>query len=261
MGDKDMKTYEELADWAMGQVQDSYELCYVDYRDELSDDQIEALIDGNPDLAMELTWEYTQEYRSERAWDEALDILDELQKIVSDDVWEEHEDEIMDTLRMDLVYAIEENDEGMSTLDLCHNTAPIQVMVPVIDEDDAEWADQRTPDQLLGALNLPCNEKNRTEARFLINESPTDMGMAYVQFEVRPELLLAPDTPRLTVKNPKVVYGNPFTGGIWDSHTLDIFKDLTMNVPMSKLMKDDAWGYSVEEVYGDNYYADTMEVV
>lgn len=256
-----MNTYEELADWAMDQVQDSYELYYVDYHDELSEEQIQALRDGDTDRAYELAWEYTQEYRSDRAWDEALDILDELQKIVSDDVWEEHEDEIMDTLRMDLVYAIEGNDQGVSLLDLCRNTAPIQVMVPVIDEDEAEWADQRTPDHLLGALKLPCNETNRTEARFLINEAPTDMGMAYAQFEIRPEALIYADSKRITVKNPKIVYGNPFTGGVWDSHSLDIFKDLVMDVHVYDLLPDNAWGYSVKEIYGGNYYPSSMVVM
>lgn len=255
-----MKTYEELADWAMDQVQDIYELYYVDYRDELSQEQIQALIDGDTDRAYELAWEYTQEYRSDQAWDEALDILDELQKIVSDDVWEEHEDEIMDDLRVRLYEAIVENDQGVSLLDLCRNTAPIQVMVPIIDEDEAEWNTERTPDQLLGALKLPCNEVNRTEARFLINEAPTDLGMAYAQFEVRPEALIYPDFNRLTVKNPKIVYGNPFTGGVWDSHSLDIFKDLVMDVHVYELLPDNAWGYSVEEIYGENFYPSTMEV-
>ena len=256
-----MNTYEELETWAMDQVQDSYELYYVDYHDELSQDQITALIDGDTDLAYELAWEYSREYVNDMAWDEAMNILDRLKDMVDPEVWEEHEAEIMDKLKVDLVIAIEQNDQGVSLVDLCHNTAPIQVMVPVIDEDEAEWAEQRTPDQLLGALGLPCDEAHRTEARFLINEAPTDMGMAYIQFEVRPEALIYPDFDRLIVKNPKVVYGNPFTGGVWDSHSLDIFKDLTMHVNRYTLLPDNAWGYSVEDIYGGNYYPSSMVVM
>lgn len=256
-----MNTYEELADWAMDQVQDSYELYYVDYHDELSQDQITALIDGDTDRAYELAWEYSHEYINDMAWDEAMNILDRLKDMVDPKVWEEHEDEIMDTLKVDLVIAIEQNDQGVSLGDLCRQTAPIQVMVPVIDEDEAEWSTERTPDQLLGALGLPCDEAHRTEARFLINEAPTDMGMAYIQFEVRPEALIAPDFDRLIVKNPKVVYGNPFTGGVWDSHSLDIFKDLTVHVNRYTLLPDNAWGYSVEEIYGRNYYPSSMVVM
>ena len=256
-----MNTYEELETWAMDQVQDSYELYYVDYHDELSQDQITALIDGDTDLAYELTWEYSHEYINDMAWDEAMNILDRLKDMVDPEVWDEHEDEIMDKLKVDLVIAVEQNDQGVSLGDLCRQTAPIQVMVPVIDEDESEWAEQRTPDQLLGALGLPCDEAHRTEARFLINEAPTDMGMAYIQFEVRPEALIAPYFDRLIVKNPKVVYGNPFTGGVWDSHSLDIFKDLTVHVNRYTLLPDNAWGYSVEDIYGRNYYPSSMVVM
>lgn len=256
-----MKTYEELANWAMDQVRSSYEFYYVDYRDELSPEQIEALIGGDSDTVQELAWEYVREYLNGCYWDEALDILQRLEDITDPEVWEEHEDEIMDTLRMDLVYAIEDNDQGVSTLDLCRNTSPIQVMVPVIDEDEAEWGSDRTPDQLLGALELPCNEVNRTEARVLIDHSPADMGMAYIQFEVRPEALIYPDFDRLIVKNPKVVYGNPSTGGVWDSHSLDIFKGLVVYANIYNLLPDNAWGYSVEEIYGRNFYPTTMKVM
>src|SRR5699024_104194 len=172
-----MNTYEELETWAMDQVQDSYELYYVDYHDELSNDQITALIDGDVDRAMELAWEYSHEYINDMAWDEALNILDRLKDMVDPEVWEEHDVEIIDKLRVDLQIDIEHNDQGVSLVDLCHHTAPIQVIVPIIDEDEAEWNTDRTPAQLLGALGLPCDKAHRTEARFLINEAPTDMGM------------------------------------------------------------------------------------
>lgn len=256
-----MNTYEELETWAMDQVKPSYDLYYMDYDDELSQEQIEALINGNVELAEDLLWEYTHEYISDRAWDEALDILDKLKDMVDPEIWEEHEDEIIDDLQLKLYEAIMQNDEGVYLEDLCRQTESIQVMVPVIDEDEAEWESERTPDQLLGALDLPCNEAYRTEARLLIDHAPTDLGMAYIQFEVRPEALIEPDFNRLTVRNPKVVYGNPFTGGVFDSHSLDIFKDLVMDVRVSDLLPANAWGYSVEEIYGGNYYPTTMTVV
>lgn len=256
-----MNTYEELAAWAMDQVEPSYEFYYVDYSETLSPEQIKALIDGDPDTAEELAWEYASEYLNECYWNEALDILDRLENMVDPEVWEEHEDEITDSLREDLIYAIEESDNGVSLAVLCRNTAPVQVMVPVIDEDESEWGSDRTPDQLLEALGLPCNEANRADARVLIDHAPTDLGMAYVQFEVRPEALIYPVNDRLIVKNPKVVYGNPFTGGVWDSHSLDIFEGLVVHANVYNLLPATAWGYSVEEIYGGNYYPSTMEVV
>lgn len=221
------------------------DLVYVDYHDQLTDDQVKAMI------ADPFGWELDDHYydwESEARWRgatysaeemvNAYDPLDEEEQATIED----NHDEIVDGVKDWLM----DNDTSDPFTELASRTPDATVMIPLIDEDVADWGDERKASQLLSVLGT-TDEAYYNKARDLIANAPTDLGMAYIVarlsvsdlVEIRPG-----DT--VTVNSPTVVYGNPFTGGV---HAED-FTGHTFTALAESIMPDGAWGYPVEKVWG-----------
>ena len=222
------------------------DLIYVDYRDELPDEQVKAMI-VDP-----FGWELDESYlvwESKACWEGAnysaeemmryYDPRDEEEQATIEEEWEDIVDGVRDWLLV--------NDTSSPFLELARQTPDATVMIPLIDEDNAEWGDDRKASQLLSVLGT-TDESYYNKARDLIANAPTDLGMAYIVARVRVADLVEGVNPgdTLTVNDPTVVYGNPFTGGVY----AEDFTGHVFTTPVESILPDGAWGYPVEEVWG-----------
>lgn len=110
---------DEILGKAIAGLDRSYELVYVDYRDQLDDDQIRNALAGNYEQVDHSIWEFADEARRESSWQVA-------ENLVSDDVLSEEELEVLrcsDGDQMsELLIAIEERDSSDPMADLLRHT-------------------------------------------------------------------------------------------------------------------------------------------
>lgn len=189
------------------------DLVYVDYRDKLPDDQVQEIIANPFDWELDdhyLEWEHFARWEGANCAAEELvsnyDPRDEEEQATIEEAWEDIVDGVRDWLM--------DNDTSDPFIELASRTPDATVMIPLISEDDAEWGDNRKASQLLSVLGT-TDETHYNKARVLMANAPTDMGMAYIVAKVQVADLVGGINPEatITVNNPTVVYGNPFTGG------------------------------------------------
>lgn len=228
-------------DKAWEQVYDfTDDLVYIGYGDRLTDEQVRMVFDGDIVQLDDEVWEDFQEARFEGARYIVDDIIegcggfDELEELQGVDAYE--------TWDM-MVEQVIQQDTCDYVLELARWTPEVTAMVPLIDEDHAQWGANRKPSQLLESLGVD-NAVYAHKARRLIDESCTDLGMAYAVFDVEVADLL--NGGPLRVDSPTVVYGNPFTGAGW----AEVFEGVTLVVNTEDIMPDGSWGYDTEDIFG-----------
>lgn len=225
-------------------IEDEYDLIYLDYRDELSEEQARALASNDWDKFWAITWDWECEARWSGANYEMEDLICKLESDNPDllEAIDEHRDELEEYVRDEIM----ERDSGSWLDELIDKAGPVDCMLPLINEDEAEWGEERNPLDILKALGVDETPENIALAEKVFYDAPTDLGMAWVVFPVELRDLMKSDSEPITVDEFVVCYGNPFAGGYWSV----VFKGHKINTYRSEIMFDGDWGYSLQEVYG-----------
>lgn len=242
-----MSNFDNMLEIATDAIPNSTRLTYIDYQDHLDDEQVELLVEGGNIFEDSDLGDFIAEQSTAEAYNYAEEALDVLRGRFEDD---EESLEWIDDNELDLEEYLRDEaldrDNSDPVADLARNTPDVTLMVPVIGEDDTEWGSNRKASQLVAALGSREESHYRT-ARELMAEAPTDLGMAYIAFKASVSDFVG-GNPGGTVEvtDPVVIYGNPFTGGVWDAQ----FKGLTYRIDASEIMLDGSWGPTLDDVYG-----------
>lgn len=269
---------ERLAAEIEADLRPTYELVYVDYRDQLTDSQLAALVRGD----METVWEETSEWESDQQWTSAYDIADEMAKDILDR-WEREADDIdpdedwddvaesIDTLRNDwpssderqsVLESIMERDNSDWLTQLAAHTSGVLLRIRLGEDDfDAEWNADPEPDpaELVNLVGVDPSPENVAAAQSIIDNAQT-YGTVYLLATVNPSDLLNIDreTDSLTFTDPHILLSNAYAG---NGHEEQMTGEVT--VPAADLRTDkDAFGYSWNEIAGvyTSAYATEMRV-
>lgn len=230
-------------------LKDSYDLIYLDYRDELSEEQARALAADDWDEFWNLTWNWESEARYDGATYEVEQLMRELEADNPNllDAIDEHRDKLEEYAR-DIIMG---RDSGSWLDQLINNTDPLDCMLPLIGEDEASWGEERNPLDILKALGVAETPENVELAEELVNEAATDLGMAWTVFPMKLRDLMKTDNEPVAINESIVCYGNPFTGGYWSV----VFKGHKINTHRSEIMFDGSWGYPFHETCGTDVTA------
>lgn len=244
-------TFENVVEKIKREANIGSQVWYPDYRDELPDAAVRALVENDMEgfyesgiYEVDICARECAEYDALQAAARA-DLTEEELEFYELNEWEIIEE---------VVWAILEADTTDYALELARRTPDARVMVPLIDEDHAEWGSERTGAQVIEALG---GGEERI-ADLLVGEAPTDLGMAYIVADVPVADLyraLGRDDVVFRFTDPEVIYGNPFTGAVWDAR----FEGVTIET--REIMLDGAWGYPLDEVYGGYRCGADVEVV
>lgn len=245
-----MTTLSQLSEVIKAELEASYDLAYVDYRDRLTVDQVAMLARGD----MEALWDDTAEWESDSQWSGACFVVDELATFAARS--EGYEDLLREfgtsDERDELIDMVRERDSGMWLKTLVNQTPPVMLRINVIDEDNSYQFEEVSPERLLSDVGLPETPKNLELAASIIDNSSPEYGvkMAYWLATVRPsDIFDLPGDPEaaLEIINPSLYLCNPFVGdGMADGPF-----DGVVTVKRGDLRTDkDAFGYGWEEVSG-----------
>lgn len=225
-------------------LKDEYDLIYVDYRDELSEEQARALVNGDWDEFSDLISAFEGDSRYEGATYEVEQLMRELELDNPNllDAIDEHRYELEEYAR-DIIM---DRDSGGWLDQLINKADPIDCMLPLINEDEAEWGEERNPLDILKALGVAETPENVELAEEAFYNAPTDLGMAWLVFPMKLRDLMKPYNEPVQIDEAIACYGNPFTGGYWSV----VFKGHKINTYRSEIMFDGSWGYPLYEVYG-----------
>ncbi len=268
--DPNTRTIEQLANEIIEGLDKSYDLVYMDYRDQLTDEQAGMIVRGD----MEKFWDSTFEWESDQKWDACKTIItDAAKEVVAN--WEREDDpehdgfyefllgEFEGTDAYDSVrYAIEERDNGKWVEELCSHYGRVLLRIEAIDEDHGYSFEEVTAERVISDLNRtnqrgghgfnPDAETIETINYVLANSSPEFsvlMGYWVVGADVSDiyKLTNEPDA-EIDIVNPYLYLGNPFAGsGFISERPLSG----TILVKREDLRTDkDAFGYSLDNVYG-----------
>ena len=246
----------QLADEIIKRLDQSYDLVYVDYRDQLSDSQVSALVRGDDWLEESWEWESDSRYRGTthiigdlakdvvRAWsDEAGADPGFLLAALNDavDEWER------------VRFAIEERDTGSWVKQLIGQTPSALLRINVLDEDHAYAFEDVSTRRVLRDIGLRATRSNLETVRYVLaNASPEYsvlLGYWIVGAAVA-DIHALPNDPEaeIDIVNPYLYLGNPFTGSGFISERP---VDGVARVKRKDLRTDkDAFGYAVDEIYG-----------
>lgn len=233
-------------------------LVYVDRGDELTKEQVDALVRGDIDTVTESVWDW----EGEAQWIGACDTVDGLAKDVVSR-WEREDDadysELMDEWqsspeRDSALDTIRERDESDVIGDLARNTGRVLLRMPIdgMDEDSGLSFTEVTAEDFLLRLGFTETENNVKLAREVIaNASPefsVVMGYALAAVDVSDVYALPFDSDaEVVIRNPHIYFGSPFSGSGWADGPFDG----TVTYKRGELRTDrDAFGYGWEEITG-----------
>lgn len=235
-------TYEHAGSTVELELKDKYDLVYVDYRDELSREQVAMIVRGD----FEALWESLSEYESEGQYQGAKYVADELlaDAEIDPDEFEPYQG---------LIDAVRERDSGDWVKQIVRATPDVLLRINVIDEDHGYSFEAVEPERVLGDIGLPTTDANlRTIAKALAECSPEFsvlMGYWIVGADVGELYELDTDADvEVEITDPYLYLGNPFAGSGWITEEP---LEGAVRVKRGDLRTDrDAFGYSVDEVYG-----------
>jgi hypothetical protein len=228
----------------------------VDYRDQLTDTQVDALVRGDDDWLEE-----SYEFESDSRYDSAKQIIGDL----SDDIIREWGEEVGTDLGFiaralkddvdewdEVRFEIEERDTGGWVETLVRHTPNVLLRITALDEDHAYSFEEVTADRVLEDLGLPATPGNVETVNYvLVNASPEYsvlLGYWIVSADVSDIYKLAHDVTEVEIVNPYLYLGNPFSGSGFISEKP---VEGVVRVKRDELRTDsDAFGYSVDEIYG-----------
>lgn len=236
--------HDEIVQMIKDRFPHGVELGFVDYDDSLTDEQVEWYFAGD----IEQLYDSVSEWEYDNRWDGADWYIDELvSHIRKNDPVFEPSGEWLETVRD----ALTDLDESDLLGDLIGRTYKrVTLCKWLIDEDNAQWG-LHSADELIEALGVPDTADNRAVADKLIENAPTDLGMAFSAYEVAPADLHGTMVDRAAIRSRwlPVCYGNPFTGA-YHAGTFDM--GATVNVPLSELAPvNHMMAYGPSEVYGE----------
>jgi hypothetical protein len=243
-----------LLDEATEDLDETYQLVYVDYRDQLDSKAIDAMLSGDTEEFFSLF----SDWESEQQWSGAeyheKDLVDtilhrwaradnEFDPDVLRDLWEGSE--AQDSLREE----IRARDSSDWVRDLARNTPAVLFRIRASDDDfDCNWADDdpQTAEELCAWVKLPADERNVKAAQSIIDNAQT-FGVLYFLVTVDVlDLVRAPEGASIEFTDPHVLLSNPYAG---DGHEEQLFGKVT--VPVSEVKTDAGqFGYSWMEIAG-----------
>jgi hypothetical protein len=246
----------QLADEIIKRLDKSYDLVYVDYRDQLTDTQASALVRGNEGWLDE-SWEF----ESESKYESAKQLIDDLAREVIDEWGDEADADltfVLDAFKDDVEewsrvrFEVEDRDTGAWVEQLVRQTPSVLLRIGAIDEDHAYSFEQVTADRVLKDLGLPATRANvKTVGYVLANATPEYsvlMGYWIVGADLSSIYELAHDVKEVEIVNPYLYLGNPFAGsGFISEQPIEG----VVRVRREDLRTDrNAFGYAVGEIYG-----------
>lgn len=263
------RTLDDLADAIIADhLQPTYDLVFVNYDDSFTDEQVAAIVRGD----YETLWESTGEWESDARYDSAATIIKEAagdairlwSRTDAGDIDNgEHYDQLVDDFEGTDAWervreAVEERDSGNWPKELARLTPDVLLRIPIeaLDEDHAFSFEPVTAEQVLTRLGLTADAHNLEAVSYaLANASPefsTLMGYWIIAADVEQLYNLPGDTDHgdmlLDIEGPHLYLGNPFAGSGFITETA---LHGTVTVRRDQLRTDkDAFGYSVNEVYG-----------
>lgn len=248
-----------LADAIIAGLDRTYDLVYVDYRDQLSTEQVAYLVRRDYDSL----WDSTAEWESDARYDSVKQIIEAAALDVVRD-WELEDDADYDGLDGELEgtedfdrvrFEIEERDAGGWPRQLAAQSGSVLLRLPVaaLDEDHAFAYEPVSAMQVLTRLGIePTDEDLAAVTYVLDNATPewsTLMGYWVIGAHVS-DVYDLPDDPdaMIEIVNPHLYLGNPFAG---DGFVSDKPLHTTITVRRDALTTDgDAFGYSLDDIYG-----------
>lgn len=238
----DIVTENALRERIIAELDGTYDLVHVDYRDQLNDDQVGMLVAGDH----EDLWESTFEFESEWRHHGVQYVIDDIRSRLSDD-----ERRAFDAIDEDIRDIIRDRDTSRWFDQLVRQTPDPILRLPAIGEDFATLLDSDEPDwaEVFAELGVPDTAGNREVIQRLVRETPSSVLMGYwlVTLDLSFINKLADDDDVLIV-SPTLILGNPFTG----AYTCDESRlEGAIVVKRGDLRTDrQAFGYSAAEVYG-----------
>lgn len=256
----------KLADEIIERLDESYDLVYVAYNDRLGDEQVAKLV-RNDDEWLEASFEW----ESDQRYDSARDIIKNLARAILDEWSTEADDADLDFVltAFDLSddeervrEEIYDRDKSDWPKQLARLTPDVILRINVIDEDHGYSYEEVSPERVLVDLGLPlpATQENVEIVNDVLNETSPEfsvlLGYWIVGADVEDIYEMPYDTKEVEITNPYLYLGNPFTGsGFISERPLQA----TVRVKREDLRTDkDAFGYSVDEIYG-GLYASSFE--
>lgn len=250
------QTLAQLADAIIENLDAKYDLVYVGYRDEPSDEQAAAIVSGD----MDAFWESTQEWESDQRWESCKQIIEDETRTVLRS-WEAATDvdftylaeALPGTDEYDRIrFEIEERDSGDWVRELIGGHR-VLLRISVIDEDHGYSFEEVKARRVLKDVGLKATKENVKAVDYaLANASPEYsvlMGFWIVSADLA-DIYDLPNEPdaEVEITDPYLYLGNPFVGsGFITEESLSG----TVRVKRGDLKTDkDAFGYAVDEVYG-----------
>ena len=250
------RTVQRLATAVIAELDPTYTLMYVQQGDQLSDTQVNALVQGDG----ETLWDELAEFESQNR----DDATDEILKRVSADVirgWEHDDDRDYEELHEKFLDSedafkirdlIAERDDSTWMRDLADQTPAVLLRITAIEEDDAFAFVPVTPQQVLTTIGLTADAHNVGEVAVVLeNASPEFsvlMGYWIVGADVRGLVDLPGDTQEVDIINPYLYLGNPVMG---HGYVSDAPLHGTVRIKGADLRTDEqAYGYSINTIYG-----------
>jgi hypothetical protein len=242
-----------------------FELVYVDYRDGLEQEQVDAIARGDWE-ALDASME---KWVNDAQFEGACQLLEELVGYVEDedDGWDRSvlEDWLHTDSAAEIRFEIQERDTSAPLEDLAAHSGNVLLRVTAIDEDDAWSFEPIEPTELLARLELPATEGNLSLASSIIDNTSPEYGVAmgYWLFavNVRDLIPLMSYEGKLRITGAHFWLGNPFAGSGWADGPFEG----EVVIDRADLRTDkDAFGYSWTEVVGGtspSYYESKIEVV
>lgn len=245
----------QLADEIITRLEESYDLVYVDYRDQLSASQVSALVRG--DDWLEESWEWESDSRYEGAKHVIAELADgvvrEWSAGVAADLGfllaalkESHE---WDRVRL----AIEERATGRWVRQLVGQTPSVLLRINVLDEDHAYAFERVSTRRVLRDIGMRASRANIEAVRYVLANAPPEYGVLLGYWIVGADVAAIHDLSsdpetEIEIVDPYLYLGNPFTGsGFISERALDG----VARVKRGDLRSDrDAFGYPVDEIYG-----------
>lgn len=224
----------------IAELRPSYELIYVDYRDQLSDEQVAHLVRGDFERLWESLEEFEWQARADGAANVARDILEDAG--ISPDDFQDYSE---------LIEAIEERDSSDWVRQLARQTPDVLLRINVIDEDHAYSFEGVEPKRVLADVSLPTTNENQRIMGEMLAECSPEFSVLFGYWIVGADVEALYDLSSeadVEIENPYLYLGNPFAGsGFISEEPLQG----TISVKRSELRTDrDAFGYAVDEVYG-----------
>lgn len=247
-----------LARQIIANLNESYDLIYVDYRDQLNDAQKAALVKGDwdglindPDIE---EWESASRYEGTKY------VIDEAVKDVIS-TWEDEDGEFYSEIADDfdgstdwdeVRYEIEGRGKGDWLEELVSHSGDVLLRINVLDEDHGYAFNDVQAEDVLADVGLPVTEANVKNMNSTLAECSPEFSVLLGYWIVGADLSdlykLPYDCEQVEIVNPYLYLGNPFSGSGWISD--DPFEGVVQVARKDLRTDKDAFGYSIDNIFG-----------